>query len=404
MTAKDLLNYQFGCAEAIRRVAGSKHLLLVGAALVIITSIPRNYDQTYIGETPWWPVIPLMFSFVSGSFLFFILKGGFIREAEASFARKYWMFLGLFWMTAPVAWLYGIPVERFMDARGAMVANLWLLGVVSVWRVVLLSRVMMVIYRVEFARALGWVLLGASVEVVFVLFFRVLGEGIMRGMGGMRNSPEQDLLIGALNTVFMTCLIAAPILLIAMVALKFPEKARLAELPKSLKVPWIVLTLAAAGWLAAAVVPQQELATEFRYRSYLEEGKFREALAYLNTLEPRDWPPAKSFRPDPYEGEVWNWLPGLLAEVTGREKRWVQRKLLWVFEETFGHRRNRFSEEQYLEMLRGTERLERGKEWIGTSEELWKKPMVSWWMRGWTNLASYLEGHGVKIETKESAK
>ena len=119
MTAKDLLYYQFGNAEAIRRVAGNRYLVAVGAALVLITSVPRNYDQTYIGEVPWWPVIPLLFSFVSGSFLFWVLNRGFIKDAEGEPARsKYWMFLGLFWMTAPVAWLYGIPVERFMDGRG----------------------------------------------------------------------------------------------------------------------------------------------------------------------------------------------------------------------------------------------------------------------------------------------
>lgn len=122
MTAKDLLSYQLGRAEAIRRVAGSKHLLLVGAALVLITSIPRNYDQTYIGEVPWWPIIPLLFSLVSGSFLYWVLERGFLREAEGK--DKFRRFLGLFWMTAPIAWFYGIPVERFMDARGATVANL----------------------------------------------------------------------------------------------------------------------------------------------------------------------------------------------------------------------------------------------------------------------------------------
>lgn len=267
-----------------------------------------------------------------------------------------------------------------------------------------MSRVMTVIYQVEFARALGWVLLAASVEVVFVLFFRVLGEGIMRGMGGMRNSPEQDLLIGVMNMVFLTCLIAAPILLIAMVALKFPEKARLADLPKSSEVPWILLVVAAAGWLAAAMVPQWELATEFRYRSYLEEGKFGEAMAYLNGLEPKDWPSAKSFRPDPYEGEVWRWLPGLMGEVTGREKRWVQAKLLWVFEETFRHRFNRFSGEDLWKILEGVEKMNGGKDWIRASDPLWKKP--GHWHNSpaeGTNLVSYLEGYGVKIETKESA-
>src|SRR5688500_17293150 len=176
----------------------------------------------------------------------------------------------------------------------------------------------------------------------------------------------------------------------------------MAELSWSVSAPWLALGLAGVARALAAIIPQKELRNESRYRTYLEEGSFREALAFLNTLEPRDWPPAKSFRPDPYEGEVWRWLPGLMEQVTGREKRWVQEKLLWVFEETFGHRMNWFSEEDLWKILKGVERMEGGKEWIRASGPLWKKP--DHWDNSaaeGTNLVSYLEGYGVKIETKE---
>ena len=262
MTAKDLLYYQFGNAEAIRRVAGNRYLVAVGAALVLITSVPRNYDQTYIGEVPWWPVIPLLFSFVSGSFLFLVLNRGFIKDAEGEPARsKYWMFLGLFWMTAPVAWLYGIPVERFMDGRGAAVANLWLLGIVAAWRVALMTRVMSVVYQIPWVRAGGWVLLGACLEVAIVLFFTGFGEALGRGMAGMRNSAEQDLIISVLVPVFWICLLAVPLLLIVMIlALTFTETPRIAELPSSRRVPWIILSLCGLAWAGISVVPQRELA------------------------------------------------------------------------------------------------------------------------------------------------
>jgi hypothetical protein len=46
MSAKDVFTYQFGNSAAIRRIAGGKYSLAVGAALVLITSVPRNYDQT----------------------------------------------------------------------------------------------------------------------------------------------------------------------------------------------------------------------------------------------------------------------------------------------------------------------------------------------------------------------
>ena len=325
MTAKDVLGYQFGNAESIRRVAGSKYLLPVGTLLVLITSIPRNYDQTFIGEVPWWPLIPLVSSFVSGSFVFYVLKHGFIKEADGKFSRKYWMFLGLFWKTAPIAWLYGIPVERWMTARSAAVANLWLMGIVSIWRVALFSRVMSVIYEVPWLRTGGWVLLAASLEVAAVLFFSGFGEAIGRGMAGMRNSPEQNLIIGVLGTVFWTAVIAVPLLLIVLKsALRFPEKAKIAELPECNKTPWLLLLCIAVIWGALAILPQQELAKEWKYRALLEGRKPGEALAYLNTLEAKDWPPARSFRPDPYEFEVWRLFPDLMEQVNGSEKPWVQ--------------------------------------------------------------------------------
>ena len=374
MFAKDLLLYQFGDAGAIRRVAGSRYLLLVAAVLVVMTSVPRNYDQTYIGEVPWWPVMPLLSSLVTGSFLYWVLQRGFLREAEDP--RRFRRVLGLFWMTAPVAWLYGIPVERFLDVRGAAVANLWLLGIVALWRVV---------------------------QVVLILFFAAFGEGIGRAMAGMRNSPEQNLIVDVLGVVFWTAFFGALVLLIFLLAVwHFRERAELCELPESRKAPWLALLILAAAWLAAAIVPQGELAKEYRYVELLNRKETRDALAYLNTLEPEDWPAAKSFRPDPYEFEVWDLLPPLMAEMTGNEKRWVQEKFLWVFERTFDHRFTQFSEEQFLEMLKAVEKFERGKSWIEGSDELWTKSRAH--AMGWTNLVGYLDGHGVKLEPKEGKK
>jgi hypothetical protein len=308
-------------------------------------------------------------------------------------------------MTAPTAWLYGIPVERFMDGRGATVANLWLLGIVSLWRVALFSRAVSLIYRVEFSRALGWVLIAAALEAVIVLFFSGFGEAIGRGMAGMRNSAEQDLILKVLGTVFWSCVIAVPILLIVMKAvLNFEGRAELAELPSSRKVPWLALVACAAVWAGVAVVPQQELAKEWKYRAMLERGDTRDALAYLNTLEPEDWPPAKSFRPDPYEYEVYKQLPRLMEQVTGTEKLWVQEKLLWVFEKTFDHWVKRFQESDYLKILNGVEKLERGEEWIRSSQEFWTNRPTNLRNRGWTNLVEYLEAKGVTVETRKAEK
>ena len=57
-------------------------------------------------------------------------------------------------MTAPLAWLYAIPYERFLSPVGATRANLWTLGLVAAWRVLLIIRVLVVLlsYRRLFNR------------------------------------------------------------------------------------------------------------------------------------------------------------------------------------------------------------------------------------------------------------
>ncbi len=76
MTAKTILQFQFGNRSAIESVARSKAAFITGIVLVVITSIPRNYDQLAISEQPLrWLFGSLVFSAGSGSFLWFVLRG-----------------------------------------------------------------------------------------------------------------------------------------------------------------------------------------------------------------------------------------------------------------------------------------------------------------------------------------
>src|SRR5207245_4538618 len=92
--------------------------------------------------------------------------------------EKQWAtFMAAFWMTAPIAWLYAIPVERFLDSYHAAQANIALLSIVSLWRVLLMSRVLAVLFEIHFLRALGWVLFAAPLEVIVVVFFGAFFSG-----------------------------------------------------------------------------------------------------------------------------------------------------------------------------------------------------------------------------------
>jgi hypothetical protein len=91
-----------------------------------------------------------------------------------------------------------------------------------------------------------------------------------------------------------------------------------------------------------------------------------------------------------------------MEQVTGNEKPWVQEKLLWVFDQTFGHRFPRFKEENYLKILNAIEKFEGGEEWIRNSAEFWnKRPRF---ILPWTNLVSHLEAKGVTVKIEAAPK
>jgi hypothetical protein len=276
---RTLARYLIGNADAIRSVATDKNSLWLGIGLVVLTAIARTYDQNFVLETPLWFFGPLLFSLFSGSFLFWILRSFLAKNmmvpvgTEPPPQGSQWRsFMGLFWMTAPIAWLYAIPVERFLTSYNAAVANLCLLAVVAAWRVLLMSRIVQVVNEVPFSRACGWVLVGASLEVIIVVFCGgifggTMSRSIMAGMGGMRHAPEEQLIISALSAAWT----GAWVLLIACViplaaakyrgsAAPYPDTVNRSRLSKAL----LVLPLV---WIAIAI-PAQRNSVFTRMRSW----------------------------------------------------------------------------------------------------------------------------------------
>ena len=52
MTAKTIIQFQFGKRSAIEAIARSKAAFFTGIILVLLTAIPRNYDQLAVSEQP----------------------------------------------------------------------------------------------------------------------------------------------------------------------------------------------------------------------------------------------------------------------------------------------------------------------------------------------------------------
>jgi hypothetical protein len=401
MSAWTILLYLCGHAGAIREVAQSRATFATGLVLVLITTIPRNYDQMFIGENPLrWLLGPLLFSLVSGTWLYGVAYGWLARwrmgvedRTDANFFGGWRCFMALFWMTAPIAWLYALPVERFLDSMMATRANLALLGVVSLWRVLLMSRVLQVLCNAAFPAALVWVLLAAGIETFAVSFFSpAFGKAIMSGMGGMRNSPEEDLLLAALNAVMAGALYGTPVALVLALVVR-SKGVRALPAQQAATVPAALLVGLAVLWVAMAIVPQMEVARTTKARQLMEAGKFREAVDFLAAHRPEQFAPAVPLPPKTFEWRTFIELPRVIGALQPNDPEWLKQVMLKKLDEMVSHSGHKFGapkdgsdQAKFIEwvergswvysaepeglvaMLDGLARLPEGKAWLRQNE------------------------------------
>ncbi|HEX7862960.1 MAG TPA: hypothetical protein VF773_21685 [Verrucomicrobiae bacterium] len=374
-----------GKAAAIREAACNRASLWTGIVLVLLTGIARNYDQNFVLESPFWLIGPLAFSFFSGSFLYLILIRWFGKYESSDGQRnesRWATFMALFWLTAPIAWLYAIPVERFMDSYQAAQANITLLAIVSVWRVLLMSRVISVLLEVPFPRALGWVLVGACLEVLVVFFLGfffggALSQGILRGMSGMRNAPEEDLLGSVLGFV---CTSSWVVLILNVIALAVKRSQGAVQPLPNLspgRVPWPLLGALMVIWVAMAIVPQREQQRFAKHAALMEKAAYADAMAYLTKHRQSDFPPGRRLEPNPYEYRVWRDLPPTVALLTPNTPPWIRQTYLSHLTATLSHRYPSYDSLTNLAVMVMTlEQLPEGRNWLQTNQNALTKQIL----------------------------
>src|SRR5262249_47045734 len=133
----------------------------------------------------------------------------FRREGRPGFFTAYRSFLALFWMTAPLAWLYAIPYERFLSEGAATKANLWTLGLVAVWRVALMVRVVQVLTGRRVISSLFLVM--AFADAVALVAELMMPAPVLAIMGGVRQTESEMAIGGARLLVRMCGILSAPI-------------------------------------------------------------------------------------------------------------------------------------------------------------------------------------------------
>jgi hypothetical protein len=299
--------------------------------------------------------------------------------------------MGLFWMTAPIAWLYAIPVERFTSSLASAQFNAALLVVVSVWRVLLMARVLAVLCGVSMRKSLVWVLVPALIEVLAV-FLGGVGEIIGRSMGGMQLSPEKEFILKAQSQVFGCVIWALPVVLIW----AYWDRAKLPiqALPISRRVeplPWRFLLGTALFWLAVAVYPQMEQSRNAHLEKLIEEQHWREALDFMADQGKESFAPSRPLPPPNYGSQANKQTPPLLDAATAKDPAWLrlhlaQRGGSWalnltpgfrVFNKTNDFKENmeilvyRFSRyndsaKAFSQWLNGMQRLPEGRDWLSS--------------------------------------
>ena len=150
MRLRTLPLYMIGNRQAILEVASDPRAVWVGLLFILSAGFAREYDAADLWREYHPLFTPLAVSVVASFLLFLVACGSmYLYRDQAGTRPPFWQayqsFLALFWMTAPLAWLYAIPYERFLSPVDATAANLWTLAVVAAWRVVLMARVIAVI-------------------------------------------------------------------------------------------------------------------------------------------------------------------------------------------------------------------------------------------------------------------
>lgn len=298
MRLSDLFLYLFGNRGAIERIAATRHAWIIGTILVLSAGIARNYDHLDLLRQPQWFIGPFAASMVSICFIFLWISVPLKLRSAGRYWRQFGTFLALAWMTAPCAWIYGIPVESMTDIMTATKWNIAFLGIVAFWRVAIMVRAVSVLAEVSWLRALPLVLAPAALEAMLGSIFQ--GLSLVGIMGGIRLPPHTQVLVNAANFttiasfwLFITLFIAT--FFVKGVAQK-PLSRPTSAAPRVMLPAAILMFLA---WVAIAIPLQPQISNRFRLQQMLDDRDFPDAIAFASGKTRRDFPRHHYLPPEP---------------------------------------------------------------------------------------------------------
>ena len=334
MNITTLLKYLIGNRDAIQKIANQSQLLWVGVLFVFSAGFAREYDAEDLLHEPWYLLIPLVASIASSlllyAFIFFVYPT--TSENKLGDRLSYKSFLTLYWMTAPLAWLYALPAERLFSAGNAVQFNLYLLLFVSVWRVLLISRVISVLCRSTFLAALFIVMLFADGLALFILYLTPLP--VFNIMGGIHLTEGEHVIQGTAFLVGILGVVSFPIWLLGSVVTWWPtkfqknlttENSSITEaIPVSTPL-WILAIVSLLIWCFILPITQPEQQNRRQVEKFLKAKQYKEAVTFMSSLKRNDFPPHWNPPPHIGYGERSEVLADVIdATITSKSAPWVQ--------------------------------------------------------------------------------
>jgi hypothetical protein len=158
--------------------------LLVGLIFTWMAGVGRYWDAPRGHFLQYAGLGSVIYVIVLAAMLWLVIKP--LASPGVGDYRRLLTFLAL---TSPPAWLYAIPVERFMEREEAASMNLHFLQIVALWRLALLVLYLRRAVRLKVGVCFVAVLLPMS-GLVMALALLNLEHVVFELMGGMRDSDR----------------------------------------------------------------------------------------------------------------------------------------------------------------------------------------------------------------------
>ncbi|MBI3723615.1 hypothetical protein HY251_06635, partial [bacterium] len=245
-------------------------------------------------------LLPLAASLVPSFLLAGLAWFGMLRRAEHAprFRHFYPELLGVFWMTAPLAWFYAIPWERIVRSPiDAAACNLWTLGLVALWRVLLAMRFVRVLSGARGAGPHVFVILVSTALLGSALAFLPPNVNILARMSGIRLSPKEEVLVFPSFIVILWTLFTGWFWLVSAVTVLIRREPRW-QPPSAPTTPprigrghWILAGSALAFFVALLPVTQPEQMRRRAVEALADKGQIEDAVGELARHGAGDYPP-----------------------------------------------------------------------------------------------------------------